>query len=201
MKEGGYLAIVLPDGILTNSSMQYVRTQIEDWFRIVAVVSMPQTAFTANGAGVKSSVLFLKKWTKEQTDKLTSTKKNIEAQLLNDNNYIAQRQQWDKEIKHQQKQKANEIKVAQNISVTDAKKTEEYKSWNADLLTMYADKIDELKNKLTEEYQSTKQKQLPDYPIFMAIAEQIGYDATGKKIAVNELDIIGEELKQFIKTL
>ena len=52
-----------------------------------------------------------------------------------------------------------------------------------------------------QEYQSTKQKQLPDYPIFMAIAEQIGYDATGKKIAVNELDIIGEELKNFIETL
>lgn len=201
LKEGGYLAIVLPDGILTNSSMQYVRTQIEDWFRIVAVISMPQTAFAANGAGVKSSVLFLKKWTKEQTDKLTSTKKNIEIQLLNDNNYIAQRQQWDKEIKYQQKQKANEIKSTQNISATDAKKTEEYKLWNADLLAMYADKVDELKNRLTEEYQSTKQKQLPDYPIFMAIAEQIGYDATGKKIAVNELDIIGEELKNFIETL
>ncbi len=201
LKEGGYLAIVLPDGVLTNSSMQYVRTQIEDWFRIVAVVSMPQTAFAANGAGVKSSVLFLKKWTKEQTDKLTSTKKNIETRLLNDNNYIIQRQQWDKEIKYQQKQKANEIKAAQNISVTDAKKTEEYKSWNADLLAMYSDKVDELKSKLTEEYQSTKQKQLPDYPIFMAIAEQIGYDATGKKIAVNELDIIGEELKKFIETL
>ena len=201
LKEGGYLAIVLPDGVLTNSSMQYVRTQIEDWFRIVAVISMPQTAFAANGAGVKSSVLFLKKWTKEQTDKLTSTKKNIEIQLLNDNNYIAQRQQWDKEIKYQQKQKANEIKSAQNISATDAKKTEEYKLWNADLLAMYADKVDELKNRLTEEYQSTKQKQLPDYPIFMAIAEQIGYDATGKKIAVNELDIIGEELKNFIETL
>ena len=54
LREGGYLAIVLPDGILTNSSMQYVRTQIEDWFRIVAVISMPQTAFVANGAGVKS---------------------------------------------------------------------------------------------------------------------------------------------------
>lgn len=53
LKEGGMLAIVLPDGILTNSSMQYVRTQLEDWFRIVAVVSMPQTAFSANGAGVK----------------------------------------------------------------------------------------------------------------------------------------------------
>ena len=201
LKEGGYLAIVLPDGILSNSSMQYVRTQIEDWFRIVAVVSMPQTAFAANGAGVKSSVLFLKKWTKEQTDKLTSTKKNIEIQLLKDNNYIAQRRQWDKEIKHQQKQKANEIKSAQNISATDARKTEEYKLWNADLLAMYSDKVDEMKSKLTEEYQLAKQKQLLDYPIFMAIAEQIGYDATGKKIAVNELDVIGEELKKFIETL
>lgn len=201
LKEGGYLAIVLPDGILSNSSMQYVRTQIEDWFRIVAVVSMPQTAFAANGAGVKSSVLFLKKWTKEQTDKLTSTKKNIEIQLLKDNNYIAQRRQWDKEIKHQQKQKANEIKSAQDISATDARKTEEYKLWNADLLAMYSDKVDEMKSKLTEEYQLAKQKQLLDYPIFMAIAEQIGYDATGKKIAVNELDVIGEELKKFIETL
>ena len=151
LKEGGYLAIVLPDGVLTNSSMQYVRTQIEDWFRIVAVVSMPQTAFAANGAGVKSSVLFLKKWAKEETDKLVATKKNIETQLLNENNYIIQRQLWDKEIKQQQKQKANEIKVAQHISATDAKKTEEYKSWNTDLLAMYSNKIDELKTKLTEE--------------------------------------------------
>ncbi len=57
--DGGYLAIVIPDGILTNSSMQYVRDYISDTFRIVAVVSMPQTAFSANGAGVKSSVIML----------------------------------------------------------------------------------------------------------------------------------------------
>ena len=80
-------------------------------------------------------------------------------------------------------------------------KTEEYKLWNADLLAMYSNKVDEMKSKLTEEYQLAKQKQLLDYPIFMAIAEQIGYDATGKKIAVNELDVIGEELKKFIETL
>jgi type I restriction enzyme M protein len=35
----------------------------------------------------------------------------------------------------------------------------------------------------------------------MAIAEEIGYDATGKKTATNELDVIGEELKKFIATL
>ena len=201
LKEGGYLAIVLPDGILTNSTMQYVRTQIEDWFRIIAVVSMPQTAFMANGAGVKSSVLFLKKWTKKETELLINTKKSIEERLLNDNCYLAQRQTWDKEIKQKQKEKANEIKNKQNISATVAKQTEEYKTWNTDLLTEYANKVDELKSFLTDEYQQAKQKELTDYPIFMAIAENIGYDATGKKISVNELDIIGEELKKFIKSL
>ena len=201
LKEGGYLAIVLPDGILTNSSMQYVRTQIEDWFRIVAVVSMPQTAFAANGAGVKSSVLFLRKWKKEETDKLVQTKKNIEDTLLNDSNYLALRTQWDKEIKQKQKLKAEEIKGKRRISATAAKQTEEYKSWNATMLEEYAAKIDELKTNLTEQYQQAKQNKLPDYLIFMAIAEEIGYDATGKKTATNELVVIGEELKKFIATL
>lgn len=179
LKEGGYLAIVLPDGILTNSSMQYVRTQIEDWFRIVAVVSMPQTAFAANGAGVKSSVLFLRKWSKEQTDKLVKVKKDIEARLLKDSNYILQRQTWEAEIKQKQKVKADEIKGKQRISATAAKQTDEYKTWNADMLAEYANKIDELKSQLSENYQQSKQNELPDYPIFMAIAEEIGYEIRG----------------------
>ena len=201
LKEGGYLAIVLPDGILTNSSMQYVRTQIEDWFRIVAVISMPQTAFAANGAGVKSSVLFLKKWKKEETDRLVQTKKAIESKLLKDSDYLAKRTLWDKEIKQKQKDKADEIKGKQRTSATAAKQTEEFKSWNANLLAEYAAKIDDLKTRLTEEYQLNKQQQLHDYPIFMAIAEEIGYDATGKKTATNELYLIGEELKKFIASL
>ena len=178
--------------------MQYVRTQIEDWFRIVAVVSMPQTAFMANGAGVKSSVLFLKKWTKKESEQLVNTKKSIKYRLLTDNCYLTQRQTWDKEIKQKQKEKAEEIKGKYRISVTEAKKIEEYKTWNADLLAEYANKVDELKSSLTEAYQQAKQKELADYPIFMAIAENIGYDATGKKTSINELDVIGEELKKFI---
>lgn len=201
LKEGGYLAIVLPDGILTNSSLQYVRTQIEDWFRIVAVVSMPQTAFAANGAGVKSSVLFLKKWSKEQTAKLVDTKKNIEGELLKNSNYIMQRQTWDLEIREKQRNKANDIKTKHRITATAAKQTEEYKTWNSELLAEYASKVEELKTQLIEKYQQTKQSKLPDYPIFMAIAEEIGYDATGKKTANNELMIIGEELKKFIINL
>jgi len=182
LKEGGYLAIVLPDGILTNSSMQYVRTQIEDWFRIVAVISMPQIAFAANGAGVKSSVLFLRKWKKSETKELIEAKKDIQSVLLRDSNYLALRTQWDKEIKQKQRLKAEAIKGKKRISATAAKQTEEYKSWNSAILEEYTTKIDDLKTCLIEQYQQAKQNKLPDYPIFMAIAEDIGYDATGKKL-------------------
>ena len=201
LKEGGMLAIVLPDGILTNSSMQFVRTQIEDWFRIVAVVSMPQTAFTANGAGVKSSVLFLQKWSKEHTEEFVAKKKSIEDNLLDKTNYFATRNLWDMEIKQKQKKKITSMRNRQLTSATEIKKTDAFKSWNAEIQAEYAAKIDDLKSKLTEEYQQRKQSDLPDYPIFMAIAEEIGYDATGKKTNNNELEIIGEELKKFIINL
>lgn len=201
LKEGGMLAIVLPDGILTNSSMQYVRTQLEDWFRIVAVVSMPQTAFSANGAGVKSSVLFLKKWDKAQTERLVNQKKGIEQRLLSNANYIATRELWDKEIKQKQKDKIASLKSKTLTTATQIKQSEAYKQWNADLLAEYAAKVEELKSKLADDYRLSRQQELPDYPIFMAIAEEIGYDATGKKTTNNELDVIGEELKKFIQSL
>lgn len=57
----GKAAIVLPDGILTNSSMQYVRDFILEKFQLLAVVSLPQCAFAHFGAGVKASVLFVRK--------------------------------------------------------------------------------------------------------------------------------------------
>lgn len=84
LADGGYLAIVLPDGILTNSSMQYVRDYISDTFRVVAVVSMPQTAFMATGAGVKSSVLFLKKYSKKEKEKRQGLRTSIQSSLLSE---------------------------------------------------------------------------------------------------------------------
>ena len=69
------------------------------------------------------------------------------------------------------------------------------------MLEEYAVKVNELKSNLTDSYQQSKQKELPDYPIFMAIAEEIGYDATGKRTAINELDVISQELKKFMKTI
>ena len=67
--ETGKLAIILPDGILTNSSLQYVRDYIERHFQILAVVSLPQIAFSHYGAGVKTSILFLRKFSEQEYER------------------------------------------------------------------------------------------------------------------------------------
>lgn len=61
LKPEGKMAIVLPDGILTNSSLQYVRDWLLEHYRLLAVVSLPQFAFAHYGAGVKASLVFLQK--------------------------------------------------------------------------------------------------------------------------------------------
>ncbi len=101
----GKIGIVLPDGILTNSSIQYVRDYIMERCQILAIVSLPQFTFSHYGAGVKASLVFLRR--------------------------------------------------------------------------------------------KAKNEKLGNYPIFMAIAEHIGYDATGRKDPRNDLDRILEEYKKF----
>lgn len=78
-EENGYLAIVVPDGILTNSSSQYVRDWLIEKFRILAVVSLPQHTFAHVKAGVKSSVLFLKKHPKKLTQQFEQTLSDVKA--------------------------------------------------------------------------------------------------------------------------
>lgn len=62
MKPGsGRMGIVLPDGILTNSSLQPVRELLLAKCEVMAVISLPQFAFSHFGAGVKSSLVFARR--------------------------------------------------------------------------------------------------------------------------------------------
>ena len=71
--ETGKAAIILPDGILTNSSLQYVRDFIIEKFQLLAVVSLPQCAFAHFGAGVKASIIFVRKRSKNEKPKENET--------------------------------------------------------------------------------------------------------------------------------
>jgi type I restriction enzyme M protein len=167
LKEGGYLAVVVPDGILTNSSSQYVRDSIEEKFRIVGIVSLPQTAFTNTGAGVKSSILFLKKHEAEMTEQIRHTKRGLQDRLAEETNLVQTFGAWERERKEKLK-----LLLKVKTEANDEKKKE--------ISEEYSEKFDEFKGDLEERYQAEKQQRLLNYPIFMAIADNIGYDAAGK---------------------
>jgi type I restriction enzyme M protein len=67
LKADGRAAIVLPDGILSNQRMSYVRSFILMRFQVFAVVSLPVSAFAHYGAGVKASLVFLRKRRADET--------------------------------------------------------------------------------------------------------------------------------------
>lgn len=195
--EDGYLAVVIPDGILTNSSLQYVRDNIEENYRIVAVVSMPQTAFAATGAGVKSSVLFLRKHKLKQTEKIVHQKGKLKEQLKKENLYLATIEKWEKE-KNSAVKKLEQEAAKANPKLTKKEISLLIQSDKSTLQTAFTDQVNLLKEELTEKYFTAKQNLLDDYPIFMAIAEDIGYDATGRPTGKNELTEISTELVKFI---
>lgn len=197
LTEQGYLAIVIPDGILTNSSLQYVRDNLEELYRMVAVVSMPQTAFTATGAGVKSSVLFLRKNKEKTMEKISSQKQKLKEKLKTDSKFIETIEKWEKE-KNTAIKKLGEGAKQKNPKTSKKEIGKLIKDEKAKLQSAFTDKVNLLKEELAEKYLAAKQQALDDYPIFMAIAEDIGYDATGRNTGNNELIEISKELSKFI---
>lgn len=229
LKPGGYLAMVIPDGILTNSSLQYVRDWIEEHFRIVAVVSMPQTAFTATGAGVKSSVIVLRKYDAATTAQIEAIKTDLQETLFKRDEYGPQIEKLEAEKKrvtqkgdaiiqelraalrnHLQSlrdqgtltpEEEQQLKRENRAKIKDHKATDEYKVWRKSVYDEYNEQIAAVKEALHEEYLQQARATLTNYPIFMAIAEDIGYDATGRPTGTNELETIGTELKRFIEAV
>jgi type I restriction enzyme M protein len=214
LKPGGILAIVIPDGILTNSTSQYVRDWIEEHYRIISVVSLPQTAFSANGAGVKSSVMFLMKLTEKQTEQIVVAKQKLQDTLW-------ERPEFSKEIQKLENEKQRIIKDHEGFDSSTIseegedyvllqtafnektkkkliEKTEAFRNWKAEVSLLYNEKINEIKDNLQDEYLTSIGNEITNYDMVMAIAEDIGYDATGRKTGKNELTKIAKELSNFI---
>ncbi len=63
LKPGGRMGIVLPEGILNNPSLDWLRRWTEGKARLLAVVSLPQETFVSSKATVKASLLFLQRFT------------------------------------------------------------------------------------------------------------------------------------------
>lgn len=68
LERGGQLGIVLPEGILNNPSMQWLRDYVEGRAKLLAVVSVPHEVFASSKATVKTSLVFLQRFTEKDED-------------------------------------------------------------------------------------------------------------------------------------
>ena len=77
LRPGGRMAIVLPQGLLNNTNAEYIRRFIIDEARILAVVGLHVNTFKPH-TGTKTSVLFLRKYTKEEKEKIQQVRLKYE---------------------------------------------------------------------------------------------------------------------------
>ena len=270
LKSGtGKLAIILPDGILNNSSLQYVRDYIEQHYEILAVVSLPQIAFKYYEAGVKPSILLLRKFSEEEcslykasVDQITEENKaiymprvkgleNEREKMIQEHGCPAQvavtelyelrfratldnikdlnrklskkptqpfirwserfirdtrpedSQEFELFDKHTANEQLKTYKKDLNALVKEYK--DKYKAasdseWESQIREEYKEKRDAVKEALADKNaEDIRQwvRQNANHPIFMAMAEHIGYDATGREDPVNDLDAICDEYRRF----
>ena len=66
LRDGGYLGIVLPDGILNNPGLRFIRTWLIRRGRIVASIDLPKETFAVSGGVNNPSVLIVQKFTAEE---------------------------------------------------------------------------------------------------------------------------------------
>ena len=98
IRPGGRMAIVLPQVLLNSASAEYIRRFIIDEARILAVVGLHRNTFKPH-TGVKTSILFLQKYTNEEKKKIQGIKIKCEGEWFE---FIAQLKKeyqdvgWDK---------------------------------------------------------------------------------------------------------
>jgi len=228
LKPSGKLGIVLPDGILTNSSLDYVRKCIEENARLLAVVSLPPHTFVPAGAGVKASLLFLQKFSIQEKARFDSTAKRVRQEVQTEYEpIIAQRQKEieqeamaergnveadlranasvmaaiERRLQSQAERVKQQVRKRLFAEANDVLVSEE--QVNAAVTTEIEHQVEaelqrqvesELRKRLDQELRAYRQeveaemenetwrhiRDRLNYPIFMAIAEHVGYDATDR---------------------
>ncbi|EBD1833826.1 restriction endonuclease subunit M [Campylobacter upsaliensis] len=200
LKEGGIVACVLPDGILTNSSLQNVRDYLLERFYLLASFSLPQHTFSNYGAGVKSSILVLKKKDKKAIKAFLDKKEAIQNAITqkHKDEILSLRDELkaliaplQKELKALEKMQDKDLKTQEQIATLKEK--------IANHRETYRYKEELVRDKICTEV-SEKLKQLESYEVFMAIIENIGFDATGKELCEyeeSELHTIALSFREF----
>ncbi len=167
LKPGGRMGIVLPEGVYNNPSLAYVRQFAEDRAKISAIISMPQDTFVSAKAFVKTSLLFMQKFTEAESKKWLNLLSEKENEILAKQKKEREALEVIFKDRKASKEKKKEAKIKLK-EFTDFSQSESRRLARADF----------------------------DYPIFMCEAERVGISSTGEEDK-NELPQILEEYAKF----
>ncbi|TAE24752.1 MAG: N-6 DNA methylase [Cytophagales bacterium] len=172
LRPGGRLGVVLPEGVLNNPMLQKVRDYFESKAKIIFITSIPQDVFVASGATVKPSVVFLRKFTNDETDRWYTLKSEARDRAF---------QQYAAEWNNIQDNLARRGK--------DAVPANEKKELRA--------RLGEIQQAIDIEVRLAVKKAF-DYQIPIAEVEKAGISSTGAPCE-NELEPLAEEFSAYRK--
>lgn len=146
---------------------------------------------------MKSSVLFLRKRKHTQTAHLLGIKSSLQLSVA-ENGRLNDRL---REIDLCRKSALKSLDARSEFAVLSPKERKANAAYRqeADGIVAEAEKATvALRRELSELFERKLKADIPDEDVFMAKAEDIGFDAAGKPTKVNELEEIGARLAEFI---
>jgi type I restriction enzyme M protein len=155
LKPNGRMGIVLPEGVLNSSNLQKVRDYFESVAKIILIVSLPQDVFISSGASVKTSLVFFKKFSKDEKNNYKIIKDN--ATTLTDDKY---------------KNDLIEINKKLKLKGEEALSKEQKAQLKKDKKTIENKKLVEIKQIIKQEF---------DYEIPISKIDKAGITTTGQK--------------------
>jgi type I restriction enzyme M protein len=209
LKEGGRLAVLLPESVFDTTENKYIRLFIFKYFNVKAVVSLPQITFEPF-TSTKTSLLFAQKKTKKQVeawnvvwDKYGKEWSLLKTRVTDYVKYFVNEEKlnkkWAKDVVEDiEKKNDKNILINTQRFLKDYLTEEDKTLAPKELLTKYADEIDSISkyDKDTQVFGFNNAwwvfgevAAALDYDIFMAEAENVGYKRTkrGENLMPNDL--------------
>ncbi len=199
IRPGGRMAIVLPQVLLNSASAEYIRRFIIDEAKILAVVDLHRNTFKSH-TGIKTSILFLQKYTSEEKKKIQGIKVKCKGEWFKFVKRLKKEYQdvgWDKLL--------SEEELSEELKSFVETYFEEREELEEETRNKLEEKIEGLKDEETEETEKIEEikrkKSLKALTECVNLVEEVkkyyqnmGWD---KLLCEGELS---EELKSFINT-
>lgn len=206
LRKGGRMGIVLPEGFLNGANLQKVRDFAEGRAKLLAVVSIPQDVFISAGATVKSSLVFLKKFTKEEEKQYAEITERVTLEIRTQYQPTIEERQIPLEKAEKAIEKLKkDIATLKKAKLSKADKDQQTQALQNTLkdaqLAYRNDKKDfeawrkDIEAQMTQEIKAEIKKRF-SYAFPIVQAEKAGISSTGQKID-SDLPEIRQEFAQY----